>query len=180
MGGLYHLEINSKNPLIIDIGGASTECVNSRNQMSIKLGVVSLTEEFSTTQILSKEQVQNIDLFIQNKLQSLKTLLLKNLEPFVFVGGTTFTLASIEKKSFDFLDIHGINLDLNTVDFYLKKISKLSLKERKKIPYLPSYRYDIFLSGLFILKNILFFSQKNTFFVSAGSVNHGLCMEYLN
>ena len=179
IGSLFGLGHTFENPLIVDIGGGSTEWVSSNKSYSFPLGSVTLTEKFLSAKALTSMNKKSLFSHIDKELQNIKPFLQEDYEALVFVAGTPVTLAFLEKETFDPNEVHGFNLTKEQVDKWFEKLSSLSLEERKKIPYLPEHRADVILSGLAILKQILEITQRKTFVVSATGVRYGLILESL-
>lgn len=176
LGAFFGLKQESQESLVVDIGGGSTEFVSSDFNYSLKIGSVSLTEKFLTTNALLKSEEKNLLQFIKQQIHPLKSVLNKKYKQLIFVAGTPVTLAFMEHKTSDPNAVHGLLLNEETVDFWISRLAKLSVKERKKLSYLPEHRADVIISGLFILKEILKETCINQFVVSVTGVRYGLIL----
>ena len=56
IGSFFGLGHSAEKPLVIDIGGGSTEFVSSKKSYSLNIGSVSLTEKFLSHKALSKSE----------------------------------------------------------------------------------------------------------------------------
>jgi exopolyphosphatase/guanosine-5'-triphosphate,3'-diphosphate pyrophosphatase len=140
-----------ENPVVVDIGGGSTEIINLDNEgkvqtTSTNVGAVRCTEAtWPESRIVQA---------LKPALQHLPKELPLNL---VGVGGTITTLAAIDQKLelYDPEKVQGYRLESKTVESILKKLEALSPEERKKVPGLRPERADIILAGIRILSVIL-------------------------
>lgn len=177
IGALFGLGHEPSWPLVVDIGGGSTELVSLKKSYSLNIGSVVLTEKFLSPKVLSPTDRLSLTQYIQSQLKKLKSFLMEDYDALIFVAGTPVTLAFIEKQSSDSNEVHGLMLKEHHVHFWLEKLSKLNVEERKKVPYLPEHRADVIVFGLNLLQEILKATGKKEFIVSAGGVRYGLILE---
>ena len=177
IGSFFGLGQSPSHPLVVDIGGGSTELVSSKKSYSLNMGSVSLTERFLPPRALSLNDRRPLIQFIQSQLDPLKDFLKQDYGALIFTAGTPTTLAFIEKQTSDFNKAHGLLLKEDQAHFWLEKLALLSVEERKKIPHLPEHRADVIISGLSLLKEILKAGRKTEFIVSATGVRYGLILE---
>ena len=179
IGAFFGLGHECAKPLVVDIGGGSTEFAGVKKSYSLDIGSVSLTERFLDEKALTKASRLALEQCIQSQLQDIEFFLQEKRDALVFVAGTPVTLAFLEKQSSDSNQIHGLILTGVQLLKWLEKLASLSIQERKKIPYLPEYRADVIVSGLILLKEILKITGKKEFIVSATGVRYGLILEQL-
>jgi len=179
IGSFFGLGLSAEKPLVIDIGGGSTEFVNSKKSYSLNMGSVSLTERFLSSSALTLSQKQSLNSYILKQLQSIEVFLKEDHDKIIFTAGTPTSLAFMEKQTEDMNQVHGLQLTQTQVQFWLEKLSALSVEEKKKIPFLPEHRTDVIVAGLSLLNQILSLRGKKDFFVSATGVRYGLILEKL-
>ena len=177
IGSFFGLGHSAEKPLVIDIGGGSTEFVCSKKSYSLNIGSVSLTEKFLSHKALTDLEKTKLTQYIQKKIKPIEKFLQDNHELLIFTAGTPTTLAFMEKQTSDMNEIHGLVLKKEQAQFWLEKLSKLTVEERKSVPFLPEHRTDVIVSGLSLLLNILDQTGKNEFIVSATGVRYGLVLE---
>ena len=177
VGSLFGLGHEFQNPLVVDIGGGSTELVSSRKSYSLNIGSVSLTEKFLSVNPLTRIEKLGLLNYIEQRLKPLESFLKDIYDGLVFTAGTPVTLSFMENKTEDTNKIHGTAFKMDQVKFWFEKLSSLSFEERKQIPFLPKHRVDVIVSGVAILKQILTVINKETFIVSATGVRYGLILE---
>ena len=177
IGSLFGLGHSAEKPLVIDIGGGSTEFVNSKTSYSLNIGSVSLTERFLSHKALSRLEAKMLKQHIQEKIKPIAGFLQKDYDHLIFTAGTPTSLAFMEKQSSDMNEVHGLILNRDHVSSWLEKLSQLTTEERKKVPFLEEHRTDVIVAGLSLLQNILDQSGKEEFIVSATGVRYGLVLE---
>ena len=177
IGSLFGLGHSTENPLVIDIGGGSTEFVSSKKSYSLNIGSVSLTERFLSHKRLSSLEKKILNQHIQKKIKAITSFLKEDYDHLIFTAGTPTTLAFMEKQTSDMNEVHGLVLSKKQVSSWLEKLSQLSVEERKKVSFLPEHRTDVIVSGLSLLQNILEQTGKKEFIVSATGVRYGLVLE---
>lgn len=161
---------NSKDILVIDIGGGSTEfTLGNKNEIkfikSLDIGSVRISEKFFA-EGYSREKIENATMWIKNNLN-----LIENLKNFSFkiigVAGTITTQISVREKMQEYNSekIHLSKLTKEELDkninLYLDKIVK-----NQKIIGLDEKRKDVIIGGSLILKNILEFFDSNEITIS--------------
>ena len=177
IGSLFGLGQETEKPLVIDIGGGSTEFVSSKKSYSLNIGSVSLTEKFLSPKALSNKEQTVLSRYIQEKTNTIKSFLQEDYDHLIFTAGTPTSLAFMEKQTADMNQVHGLILTRQQALFWLEKLSQLTVEERKAVPFLPEHRTDVIVSGLSLLQNILDQTGKKEFIVSAGGVRYGLVLE---
>ncbi|MFP4198218.1 MAG: Ppx/GppA family phosphatase [Halanaerobium sp.] len=182
-GAVSNLE---NNFLLIDIGGGSTEFIWSEDGeikfKSLDIGCVRMTEKFVSApeNQFKAEAAKNITNYTAD-------LLAANLEftgdfKIRGVGGTITTLASIRLglKAFESSKIEDLKITIEELENIISRLSKLNLKNRKKVIGLQPQRADIIIAGLIILKEILNYVDSNELSVSDQDLLYGLVKEELN
>ena len=177
IGSFFGLGQEASNPLVVDIGGASTEFVNSKKSYSLNTGSVSLTEQFLSPKAMTLSEKKNINNFILKELEPLKSFLKEEHDKIIFTAGTPTTLAFMEKQTEDMNQVHGLCLKKEHVEFWLDKLSSLSVEEKKAVPFLPEHRTDVITAGLSFLNQILSLTGQTSFLISATGVRYGLILE---
>ena len=177
IGSFFGLGLSAEKPLVIDIGGGSTEFVNSKKSYSLEIGSVSLTERFLSSSALTPLEEKSLNSFILKQLSVIEDFLKEDHDKIIFTAGTPTSLAFMEMQTEDTNQAHGLKLTKAQAQLWLEKLSKLSVEEKKKVPYLPEHRTDVIVAGLSLLNQILFLTGKEEFFVSATGVRYGLILE---
>jgi exopolyphosphatase/guanosine-5'-triphosphate,3'-diphosphate pyrophosphatase len=137
-----------KPPLVVDIGGGSTEFMIENSfpwYISLPIGAVRAAEaDWSDAQILSL-------------LAPLDQKSITPDFPLVVVGGTATTLAAMQLKLsvYDSRLIHGQSLTIDQIQYWRDHLAAMSLEERQKVIGLQPQRADIIVPGIRILTLIM-------------------------
>ncbi|NPV26925.1 MAG: Ppx/GppA family phosphatase [Firmicutes bacterium] len=142
---------NLGQPVVLDIGGGSTEFTwvvpgTGIVSRSIEIGAVRLMERSLTADELREVLAPVLAEIKAGRPQCL-----------VGVGGTVTTLAAIEQKleCYDPERVHGYYLTRVVVDKLLTTLSAMKLEERRQVVGLQPARADIIVAGVTILSTIL-------------------------
>ncbi len=172
-GALSAVSLLSGFPIVIDIGGGSTEIIYETDgkvkATSINIGAVRLGE-----MPLSLPELQKIIFPAVKKIAEEK-----QLYSIIGVGGTVTTAAAIEYgiEKYSRQAVDGKNLSLKKINDLKIKLDQMSLEERKKVPGLMPQRADIIIPGLNILIAFLELVGINDIAVSDAGILDGLLLK---
>ncbi len=152
----------SQNMLLFDVGGASTEfsrIINGEivDSISLKLGVVRLTEQYLHSDPPSSEDYQRLKQETANLLVTLDTFWQATTAlPHHLVGtaGTVTTLAAIAQNMHVYQpsSINGYALTREIFDDLRDTLCRKNNCERLNIPLLEQGREDVMIAGLAIIE----------------------------
>ncbi len=187
---------NANQPVVMfDIGGGSTEIAyGTKNEMvdafSCDFGGIHTTENLALV-----DRINYPELIFKHKM--LQRQISKNVEPFnikflewlkqnespkvMVCGGTATTYAAILKKQYVY-DRDNINSTLSNISevmVELKKIAKLSVENRKKIPGMEDTRAKIMPAGLMILHNLLKMYKLEDFIITVDGLRTGIIKNFI-
>lgn len=160
-----------KRPLVVDIGGGSTELTwlkdGKLQAHSLPLGAVGVTENPSLLNLLDDYQPLLAELAEQREI----TL--------VGVGGTATTLAAIEQGMtvYDPQRVQGYPLERAAVERIWRRLAELPLAERRLVAGLQPARADIILAGISILLEIMRRAGKDWLVVGESDLLYGIVWE---
>lgn len=138
-----------KPPLVVDLGGGSTEFMLEDPfpwTMSLPVGAVRATEA-----ALSDEQ-------IRTRLAELPRSIREEPQPpLVLVGGTATTLAAMHLGLTEYCAemVHGQELTRDQVEYWLECLETMTVEERRMVPGLQPQRADIIVQGIRIVGLIM-------------------------
>ena len=177
--------------LVADIGGSNTQIAYGTDEIMIEaqtaaIGCVKLTELFSSKATLfNKANVSRAN-YIKNELTPILDEFLAWLDrrgcAVICCGGTSNTYAAVQSR-LDFYDRKQINNttgDLDEAMNILRRIDKMNLEERKKVPGMEPDRAEVFPAGLQIIAFIMKHISSNKFFISTNGLRMGLVKHYLD
>jgi len=179
----------SKNFVVIDIGGGSTEIIFGKGSelkfsQSLDIGCVRLTEKFLATQPASAKSLQDLRGFIAQKLDGLIQAALKKV-PFnpaadiaLAVAGTPTELARIQiGGEFTPEKIDGFALQQRQLNDWFSEFSLLSSEQiTQKFSVTPG-RADVILVGVIILQEFCRTLGIEHILVSTRGVRFGVALE---
>src|SRR5215813_7573407 len=186
-------EFNGRRALIIDIGGGSTEFIITSGgepdlMLSLRLGAVRLTEKFVNTDPISDEQrsrlVANIRSDFTRAATEIKTI------GFEFVIGSSGTVLNMVNAvvranepygSDDVLDYEPFSqtVSLNQIEWLNRKLGRMPLRDRRRIPGIEKGRADIIVAGGLLLEQFLSDLGATEITSCDWSLREGVILNYL-
>lgn len=153
------------NPILVDVGGGSTEFAFHRRQtqvISLPLGAVRATEEDWDEET------------IRLKMGKIDSTFGNFRVPLVLVGGTATTLVAIKKGKYDPALVQGEELTLPEINYIYSRLNSLTLEEKQAIPGLQPERADIIVKGILIIKCIMEILNRKQAIVSDSDLLDGI------
>lgn len=158
MGVCSGLNINTQ-PLILDVGGGSSEIIYKTNDNKIhteshKIGVVKMADMFDF-QSSDESRLEECRYYIKEFFKNV--VIPDNIETFITTAGTATTLAAIDMKmtEYDYKKVNGYKLHINTVKEILNKVYHTPFSERINITGMDKGREDLIIPGIIIILEIL-------------------------
>ncbi len=166
---------------VIDIGGGSTEVMKGSRggleaSVSLPFGSVKLTEMFISHDPPIPSELEALQRFLESSV----SLPFRSLQLPVFgTAGTVTTLGALASglKDFNSKTLHGLPVEAEDVEGWIRRLSTLALKDRLLIPGMAPGRADVILQGLMLLKEILSGMGVRRLTVSTKGVRFGLIYE---
>jgi len=149
-GALAGLAGPAANPLVLDIGGGSTELSWEGGEglqfTSFRVGAVRVMEEG-----LDREAIANLLAPVLARVRKSRPGLI------IGTGGTITTLAALELGLPSYRPdlVHGLVLPTSRVRAWQRRLAALPLEARRDLPGLQPERADIIVAGVTILEIIL-------------------------
>ncbi len=174
----------SKNILVVDIGGGSTEFILGKpaegkiNYLdSVDIGSVALSEKFLSDAKPDNSSIVDLLHFIEDKLKNtLEKISRTGFDFMVGLAGTVSSLAAIDLKikKYNREKIHTYVLHRKKVVDIFNRLCLTDLETRKKITGLEPARADIIIGGTAILLKILEMLDIESFIVSENDILDGI------
>jgi exopolyphosphatase/guanosine-5'-triphosphate,3'-diphosphate pyrophosphatase len=190
-GVLSSLDLASESSVVFDLGGGSTEFIQTNSKgtayLSVELGVVVLKETFLTTDPPKDEEIWNLGKHIEDacktRLSSLKESGDRNVT-FIGAGGTVVTLAAmihgITEDNFNGRNsIHGLSVKKHDIRLLFKKLKGMPAAERLASPGLESGREDIILPGTLMVMKFMDYFGKDEIIVSYSDLLEGILIQHV-
>lgn len=183
LGVLSGLPATTRDLLVFDIGGGSTETISGRGprvhqRVSLEAGAVDLTERFLHTDPPTEEEVRRmLEHLVQDTLAGLQ--LDTEPESLVGVGGTLTTMAAVKLglRRYEAHRVDATRLDRDELERQLSMYLQQPREQRDRIPGMEPGRADIMPAGASIVLAILRRLGHHDVIVSVRGLRHGLILE---
>jgi exopolyphosphatase/guanosine-5'-triphosphate,3'-diphosphate pyrophosphatase len=180
------LELPTRETLVIDIGGGSTEFIYGdasglRQAESIELGSVRLTERFLHSDPVAPDEVAQLESVIERGLDRLAARGIGRHAELTLVGiaGTFTTIAAMEQKlrRYSHRDVHGSRLTLGAVKQQRERLQRKTIAARRRIAGLEPERADVIFAGALVAEKTMCRYGADALLVSDQGVRYGLLHE---
>lgn len=158
------------NHLIIDIGGGSTELIDStadeiRKSHSFDIGVVRLTEMYELSDPPKLDELERMKSYAVDVVESFLSGCEGDL---VGIGGTITTLSAIvnQLQVYDRKTVHGSEISKEEILGIYKRLIVMDNAQRKEVIGLDELRADVIIAGIVILLAIMDLTGKDKIIVS--------------
>ncbi|MGM0365239.1 MAG: Ppx/GppA phosphatase family protein [Actinomycetota bacterium] len=166
---------DSKDVLVLDIGGGSTEliagpCGKPRVVLSLELGCVTLTERYGADTDKMEDYCRR---HLEARLDKISPY---DLAVNIGLAGTITTLAAIDLKleKYDRDRIHHHRLSKQNIEGIYSFLKDMDLEQRKKVKGLDPRRADIIVAGTVILLSVLNYLRHDYIIVSENDLLDGI------
>jgi exopolyphosphatase/guanosine-5'-triphosphate,3'-diphosphate pyrophosphatase len=180
-GVLSGLDPVPREGLVIDIGGRSTELINTADKeivftQSLPVGVVGLTEAHIREDVPAPFEMEAVRLSVERALKSASWERLGSNPTLVGTAGTVTTIAAMLLKLDLYLPelINNQTFGKGQIEDLLSALSKLTSSQRAELPGLHPRRADVIIAGLIEALEIMDFLGKDSLTVSDNSLLEGL------
>lgn len=191
-GVLLSLNPPEDEILIFDLGGGSTEFIFASKSMvvklmSLRLGVVSLTERFLNVYPVPPGKIATMNKEIMETLKDLPSEMALEVDgahrtPRVMIGtgGSATTLAGLDLnlEQYDAKKINGHILKLNRLRELFHVLLALSPEERQRLKMIERGREDIILAGAAIILGIVNTMRLDQIIISHSGLKEGIIAEF--
>ncbi|MCW8821184.1 MAG: phosphatase [Sulfurovum sp.] len=178
---LSKLQYASNNFILVDIGGASTELIfhyeNATIVKSFPVGIVTIAQTYKTLDNIEKALPK--EMFDIQKFCTEVYATKGELTDFLATSGTPTTVAAMKLgqnyETYDASKINGASIEVNELDFYLKKLLSMPFEEREVA--VGTGRSDLIAAGILIYKQLFtILSVKNCIVIDDG-LREGVVIE---
>lgn len=159
-GVLSALDSGSDALAVLDVGGGSTEFTVSSCGIplfvtSMPIGVVRLTEGFSSTELMA-ERVRIVIDQLERDLSSAEISVTGDFE-LVGTAGTATTIAAIklEMEEYDYRSVNNSTVSREDIGGIFQRLSQLAPPERLAVKGLEKGREDLIIAGLIIITAVM-------------------------
>ena len=181
LGASETVKERDKIPVVMDVGGGSTEIIYGQDParlefVSLALGVVELAEQFQMKDQLDEVDQVNLRKIIRNRLEPVSFLpKIKAGHVLIGVGGTITTLVAFKEhlELYDPGRINGYVLHKNELRELLQSLNCLTSVQRREQPGITQGREDVILYGTLIYLETLDFAGLESMVASDRGLRFG-------
>jgi exopolyphosphatase / guanosine-5'-triphosphate,3'-diphosphate pyrophosphatase len=192
LGVLSGMDFNEQPHIIIDIGGGSTEIIladvhEPRFLSSTKIGAVRLAKEFVTTDPISDRELKALRAYVRGMLERpveeiWQNLQLNEVPRTIGTSGTIETIAEIHAK--DNLGavpdpLNGYEIKYKDIEKIVKKLAKMSYKERLEVSGLTDRRAEIIVPGAVILLEAMQMLKLDSIMICERALREGVIVDWM-
>ncbi len=168
----------SKDALVVDIGGGSTELIGGGHRISTELGSVRLTERFLLSDPPTEDELDALGTATRSALATEvpETLTARRG---IGVAGTITSLAALDLGlvEYDRNRVHGHRLGDGAVRAQLERLAALPLAERRRVPGLEPERAPVIVAGAVILREVMRHFGLASIEASERDILYGIALE---
>ena len=192
LGVLSGMDFNDQPHVIIDIGGGSTEIIladihEPRFLSSTKVGAVRLATEFVTTDPISDSELKVLRAYVRGMLERpvdeiWQNLQLNEVPRTIGTSGTIETIAEIHAK--DTLGtvpdpLNGYEVKYKDIEKIVKKLAKMSCRERLEVSGLADKRAEIIVPGAVILLEAMQMLKLDSIVICERALREGMIVDWM-
>ena len=166
---------------VVDIGGGSTELIlalgsHVQQDHSLRLGAVSLTEEFLTEDPVRYRVFKRMRREIRRRLKEARIEADPAPQFLIASGGTATSLAqmAMARQGLQGRPVLGFEMTQGELLHLRSALMRRTLAERRQMPGLSPDRADIILAGAAILYEVMARLEVNLLRVNARGIRHAL------
>jgi exopolyphosphatase/guanosine-5'-triphosphate,3'-diphosphate pyrophosphatase len=180
---LHNFDMEGVHYAVADIGGGSVEIVTAMGShveelRSLELGAVVLTDQFVTSDPLTRVDHQRLRRQIRKTLKSAFPDARPPLQCLIGSGGTMAAIAgmvmAMRKEGYG--SIHGYEVLRSEVVHLLAMLLRKGIKERRTLPGLHPDRADIIVAGVTVADELMAFFSANLLRVNERGIREGLIL----
>lgn len=192
LGVLSGMDLNEQPHIIIDIGGGSTETIladihEARVLNSTKVGAVRLAKEFVTSDPISDRELKVLRAYVRGMLERpvdeiWQNLQLNEVPRAIGTSGTIETIAVIHaKETLGAVPdpLNGYEISYKDIEKIVKKLAKMSYKERLEVSGLIDKRAEIIVPGAVILLEAMSMLKLDSISICERALREGMIVDWM-
>jgi len=188
LAALHSIHLGRRRALVADIGGGSLELAVGRGEeieaaFSEKLGVLRMTEKFVTSDPISSRDEKRLVKHTEKTLEGdLRRIRRKGLDLVVGTSGTILAVGRLarEQETGQRPDsLHHVTVSAEAIHAVRRRLCRLDLRTRLKVPGLDRRRADVIVAGAIVLDTLLRRLAAPSIILSEWALREGILLEYI-
>ena len=178
---LSKLQYASKNFVLVDIGGGSTELIFHYDgeviSKSFPIGIVTIAQTYKELEVIESalpDAMFSMQMFCAEMFATRG-----EISSFVATAGTPTTVAAMKLgqtyATYDAVKINGTMLEMRELDFYLKRLLSMPFEQREET--VGTGRSDLIAAGILIFKHIYKLLECDRCVVVDDGLREGVALE---
>jgi exopolyphosphatase / guanosine-5'-triphosphate,3'-diphosphate pyrophosphatase len=189
LAALHSVHLEGKRALVVDIGGGSVELAlgvgaSLQRAVSMKLGVLRLTERFVRTDPLAARDEGRLAAHVEGTLEREAARIRKaGFERAVGTSGTILALGALAHEMETGArpaSLHHVTVQAQTLRSLRKRLVASDLRARLRMPGLDEQRADIIVGGAVLLDTILQQVGARELILCEWSLREGILLDYIH
>jgi len=189
LAALHSVHLGRRRSLVVDIGGGSLELVLGRGQeiqaaLSEKLGVLRMSETFVKSDPISPRDEKRL---VKHTLKTLEPALGRiRRKGFDTVVGTSGTILALGQLAYEHEtgerrpeSLHHVTVGAEAIHAVRRRLCKLDLRSRLKLPGLDRRRADVIVAGAIVFDTLLRSLEATSVVLSEWALREGILLEYI-
>lgn len=184
LSALNNFDMEGTRYAMVDIGGGSVEVVTALGNhidevYSLELGAVTLTENFITTDPISRKEYLRLRRHVRKTLRAAFAPEEIPVQCLLGSGGTMTSIAAMvmAMRNEEYGSIHGYEVFRSEVVHLLAMLLRKNLKERRSLPGLNPDRADIIVAGVTVVDELMELFKANLLKINERGIREGLILK---
>jgi exopolyphosphatase / guanosine-5'-triphosphate,3'-diphosphate pyrophosphatase len=186
---VYGVDATSGTTVVIDIGGGSMEvtlgtATEVHLARSFKLGVLRLTDQFVSSDPLSKGDERRLVKHVRQEFGDFATqLVAAGFTRVIATSGTSLSLGEVamaDSKLFDGDTIHHTRLPAKLLHKARKQVVELDMSRRLRLPGLDARRADLVVAGGILLDTVVRLLGAKDITLADLALREGVVLDYID
>lgn len=140
-------------PIVVDIGGGSTEFVDAERATSHRIGSVRITDRLLSKRPVAFDELEQASQVIASELES--EIAIEQNHWMVGVAGTWTSLAALIAREYDPIKIHASKISRIDLDRLTIRLASLDVAATAELPGLHPKRAPVILGGALIAREAM-------------------------
>ena len=188
LAAVYGVDVKRGKAVVIDIGGGSVEitCGGEKPQLakSFKVGVIRLTERFVKSDPLSERDERKLVRHVNGEITAhVKAIAGAGYDRVIGTSGTILSLGAVAVEGATGEapeELRNLRVPAKDLHRLRKKIARLSLAQRLRVPGLEPRRADLVVAGAVLLDTIVRRLGADEVTLCDLALREGLVLDYIH